>query len=534
MKKLNKFLFLALSMVMALSLLTGCSKDSEDSQLTTDNTSVSAKIIELDLTSEEYAFGVDKNQPELLEKTNTFISEIKADGTFDEICNNYFGDGTPVAVKSAVYDPDKDQLVVATNAAFEPFEYMEGDSYYGIDMEIAARLADYLGMELVIQNMDFDAVCLSVGQHKCDIAMAGLTVKEDRKEYVDFSVSYYNAAQKLIVKSNDTSFDDCSSVEEIEAIINSKGSGIKIGVQNGTTGQIYCEGDEDWGFTGFPAETIGYKNGSLAVQDLLNDNIDYVIIDSAPATCITKAINEMQTDSANASFARKLEKFKEIFVEQDGYKMVLRGLKNTLLIAILGLIIGILIGTVIATIRVIPKYKVLPRILNAICSFYVGLFRGTPIVVQLLVFYYVALPILNAHMTGVQVAIWVFGLNSGAYISEIMRSGILSVDAGQMEAGRAVGLSFGTTMVKIVIPQAVKNILPTLGNEFIALIKETSVVSFVGAADLYVAFNYIGSNSYEFMVPYLVMAIIYIVLVLIISLGIKLMERSLRKSDRRN
>ena len=128
----------------------------------------------------------------------------------------------------------------------------------------------------------------------------------------------------------------------------------------------------------------------------------------------------------------------------------------------------------------------------------------------------------------------VFGLNSAAYISEIMRSGIMSVDAGQLEAGRAVGLSFSVTMVKIVIPQAVKNILPTLGNEFIALIKETSVVSFVGAADLYVAFNYIGSNSYEFMVPYLVMAIIYILIVLLISGGIKLMERSLRKSDRRH
>lgn len=137
-------------------------------------------------------------------------------------------------------------------------------------------------------------------------------------------------------------------------------------------------------------------------------------------------------------------------------------------------------------------------------------------------------------MTGVQVSMLVFGLNSGAYISEMMRAGIESVDLGQMEAGRAVGLSFSVTMIKIVIPQAVKNILPTLGNEFIALVKETSVVSFVGAADLYVAFNYIGTNSYEFMVPYLVMALIYIVIVLLISLGIKLMERSLKKSDRRN
>lgn len=234
------------------------------------------------------------------------------------------------------------------------------------------------------------------------------------------------------------------------------------------------------------------------------------------------------------NFPQKVDRFIESFIHQNGYVRVLEGLQNTLLIAVAGLVIGILIGTLIATARVIPKYKVLPRILNGFCSFYVGLFRGTPMVVQLLVFYYVMLPLLGARMTGVQVSILVFGLNSGAYISEIMRSGILSVDHGQMEAGRAVGLSFGTTMVKIVIPQAVKNILPTLGNEFIALVKETSVVSFVGATDLYVAFNYMGSNTYEFMVPYLVMALIYIVLVLLISLLIKLMERSLKKSDRRN
>ena len=155
-------------------------------------------------------------------------------------------------------------------------------------------------------------------------------------------------------------------------------------------------------------------------------------------------------------------------------------------------------------------------------------------VVQLLVFYYVALPLMGINLPSVSVAIAVFGLNSGAYISEIMRSGIQSVDYGQTEGGRSVGLSFATTMMKIVIPQAVKNILPTLGNEFIVLIKETSIVSFIGAADLYVAFNSIGTNSYEFMVPYLAMAIIYIVIVCIITVLIKLMERSLNKSDRRS
>ena len=234
------------------------------------------------------------------------------------------------------------------------------------------------------------------------------------------------------------------------------------------------------------------------------------------------------------NFDVKVQRFLDILIGKKAYLQVLEGLQNTLTIAVTGLIIGIIIGTLIAIVRIVPKYKLLPRVLNNICNVYVETFRGTPIVVQLLIFYYVLLPLLGIRMAGLEVAMLVFGLNSGAYISEIMRSGILSVDGGQMEAGRAVGLSFSTTMIKIVIPQAIKNILPTLGNEFIALIKETSVVSFVGATDLYLVFNRIGSSSYEFMVPYLFMALIYIILVLIISAGIKIMERSLRKSDRRN
>ena len=233
------------------------------------------------------------------------------------------------------------------------------------------------------------------------------------------------------------------------------------------------------------------------------------------------------------NFDKKLSTFYDVLINQEAYKEVLTGLRNTMTIAVLGLIIGIFVGVIIATIRVLPKYKTLPKVLDGFCSFYVGLFRGTPMVVQLLVFYYVLLPLIGVKMSSVLVAVCVFGLNSGAYISEMMRAGILSVDPGQMEGARSVGLSYSAAMIKIVIPQAVKNILPTLGNEFIALVKETSVVSFVGAMDLYVAFNNIGSNSYEFMVPYLAMAIIYIVIVCIITIGIKMMERRLRRSDRR-
>ena len=232
------------------------------------------------------------------------------------------------------------------------------------------------------------------------------------------------------------------------------------------------------------------------------------------------------------NFSKKIEVFYDFFINHGDYNAVLLGLKNTCIIAVLGLIIGIVIGTILATIRVLPKNNIIVKILDKIAGLYVSLFRGTPIVVQLLVFYYVLMPLMSLHLNSVAVAVAVFGMNSGAYISEIMRAGILSVDPGQMEGGRAVGLSYSTTMMKIIIPQAVKNILPTLGNEFISLIKETSVVSFVGATDLYVAFNRIGSNSYEFMVPYIVMALIYIVLVVIISIFVKIMERSLRKSDK--
>ena len=291
MKKLTSVLLVA---ACALSLVAcGGSGDKKDSSKG-GSSSKTAKVIDIDLTNEEYAFGVDKTQPELLEKTNAFIEKIKGDGTLDKICDKYFGSGEPEAVESAKLDSSKDQLVVATNAAFEPFEYTKGDSYYGIDMEIAKLLADELGKELVIENMDFDAVCLSVSQQKCDIAMAGLTINEEREEYVTYTDSYYSASQRLIVPSDNTTFDDCKSADDVAALLAKSEKSDKIGVQAGTTGQYYVEGSEDWDFPGLPAECVTYKSGSLAVQDMLNGNITYVIIDAAPASAITESINEMQ------------------------------------------------------------------------------------------------------------------------------------------------------------------------------------------------------------------------------------------------
>jgi len=284
MKKVLSVLLVLASLLGILSL-TACSSNEAGAK---------AKVIEVKLTEEEYAFGVDKNQPELLQKTNEFIAKIMSDGTFDEICDKYFGDGTPTPVESVELDASRpdEQLVVATNAGFEPFEYTSGENYLGIDMEIAALLAKELGMELVINNMDFDAVCLSVGESKSDIAMAGLTIKEDRKEYVNFTDPYYQASQMLIVKGSDTEFDSCKTAADVEAILKTKDTNTKIGYQNGTTGQFYVQGDADWGFDGYAVSNSGYKNGSMAVQDMINGNLDYVVIDEAPAKCIVEAFND--------------------------------------------------------------------------------------------------------------------------------------------------------------------------------------------------------------------------------------------------
>lgn len=227
------------------------------------------------------------------------------------------------------------------------------------------------------------------------------------------------------------------------------------------------------------------------------------------------------------------EKFIDALITKNGYKIILEGLLNTALIAIIGLLIGIVIGTIIAIVRVMPKYKLLPRILDKICGCYVELFRGTPMMVQLLISYHVLLPLMGIAVdSGLPVAIIVFGLNSGAYVSEIMRGGINSVDPGQMEAGRAVGLSYWTTMFKVVIPQAVKNILPTLGNEFIVLVKETSITGYVATIDLTRAFTKLAGPSMSYVIPYLALGLVYLIIVLLISWGVRSLEKNLKKSER--
>lgn len=490
------------------------------------------KMVDIKLTEEEYAFVCKKGNTALVQSMNDFMSEIKANGEFDALVAKYFkGEGEKIGYPIATGDVQntKDNFVVATNCPFAPFEYMENDGLiYGLDIEIAASYAESHGLELVIKNIGFNDIFVQVDAGYADIGMAGITVDAEREKTYDFTEPYYEASQKLIVLSGNSDFDKCESVSDVEAMLSSL-NGVGVGFQSATTGGLYICGDESWGFEGFAnLDGKAYANAQVAVSDLINGNIYAVVLDEAPGDAIVDATNA----ASSLNLGAKLENFINTLSNPHYTEILILGLFNTVKVAIIGLIIGIIIGTLIAIVRVAPKYKIIYKILDKVCSLYTLIFRGTPIVAQLLIAYYVIMPSIGVKMDALTVGMLVFGMNSGAYVSEIMRGGINSVDKGQMEAGRALGLTYSTTMLKIVVPQAVKNILPTLGNEFISLIKETSVLSFIAVYDLYKALLDIGMVKYDSMIPYLMMGVIYIVLVLIISAGIKIIERRFAKSDR--
>lgn len=224
------------------------------------------------------------------------------------------------------------------------------------------------------------------------------------------------------------------------------------------------------------------------------------------------------------------DKIIQTFVTQNRYKLFLEGFGNTILIAVCATILGVLIGTVVALCRVQHMQTGKLKILDRILSIYVVIIRGTPVVLQVMIMYYIVLASLKEY--AVMIAILAFGLNSGAYVSEIIRGGIMAVDSGQMEAGRSLGLSRVSTMLHVILPQAVKNCLPSLGNEFISVLKETSVVGYIPVTDLTRASDRVIGITYNAFFPLISVAVVYFILVAGLSALFKKMERKLAVSDR--
>lgn len=228
------------------------------------------------------------------------------------------------------------------------------------------------------------------------------------------------------------------------------------------------------------------------------------------------------------------------FIQGQRYKQLITGFANTIKITFGALLIGIVIGIVIAAVRstydrnyVTLKKKggvgyILLTVINAICKLYLTVIRGTPVVVQLMISYFV---IFISVRDGIPIAIFAFGINSGAYVAEIFRGGIMSVDNGQFEAGRSLGLNYVQTMIHIIIPQMFKNVLPTLCNEFIALLKETSVAGYVGVVDLTKAGNAIAGRTYSYFMPLFAVALVYLIIVIVLTKLVSILERRLRRSD---
>lgn len=229
-------------------------------------------------------------------------------------------------------------------------------------------------------------------------------------------------------------------------------------------------------------------------------------------------------------FTRVAERFTAAFITKDRWKLYFEGLGVTLEIAFLAAILGMIIGTVIALMKLSAKRNGKGTILTAIANVYIDIIRGTPSVLQLLIMWFV---IMKDSKNGVLIAVLSFGINSGAYVAEIVRAGILAVDRGQMEAGRSLGLSKAQTMCYIVLPQAVKNVLPPIGNEFIVLLKETAIVGYVSLTDLTRAANQISSRTYDAFMPLIGAAIIYFVVIKILTILLAILERGLRKGDNR-
>ena len=227
------------------------------------------------------------------------------------------------------------------------------------------------------------------------------------------------------------------------------------------------------------------------------------------------------------------------FVDKQRWTFITSGLKNTLIITFLSLIVGVLLGVIVAIVR--SSYdktygemrkgikKTLFWFVNLICKIYLTVIRGTPVVVQLMIMYYI---IFASSRNSLMVAVIAFGINSGAYVAEIVRSGIMSIDAGQFEAGRSLGFDYKRTMIYIIIPQAFKNVLPALANEFIVLLKETSVAGYVTIRDLTMGGNIIRAATYSPFLPLIAVAVIYLVLVMFFTKLVSILERRLRKNER--
>lgn len=461
------------------------------------------------------------------------------------------------------------KVIVGTNAEYAPFEYRDSSGKLtGFDYDLLEAAAQSQGLELIWNDLPFDSLVGSMEAGNIQVIAAAVGPTEERKRSVDFSDVYYTGSQSIIC-------NDGAEIVEFEHL-----RGKKVAVLEGSVSDLIVSGENtDYGVVE-DAEVVRFKTASSAVMELKNHGVEAVVIDTVMAeiysrqtegiTCtevpgteedtvfciqkgntelvdlINKGLEEVTADGTydvlyQKYFSGEEEKvisdtdgnhglistLKFVFLEDQRWRYYLNGVEVTIIISILSVAAGIIIGLLAAMVRLRADRLKKKTISSAAAALYVDIIRGTPSVLQLMIVYFAVFH----SKFGYAAAVVSFGINSGAYVSEVIRGGILGVDKGQMEAGRSLGMSYTDTMRFVVMPQAVKNILPAMGNEFIQLIKETSILGYVGILDLTKAASYVSSRTYQMFIPLLAAGIIYYTIVKILTVMLGKFERRLRNSD---
>ncbi len=284
---MNKGLAVFLSILLLLSLFLFSCEATEK-----------VKYVDIKLTSEQYAFAINKENKELYDAACSLIDEIKRNGTLKIILEKYFSESAEeyLWVGAGIESGEKNQLIVATHTPFSPFEFSKYDEergklYTGIDIEIAYLLSQRLGLELVIKDVPFNEILTDVSNGQADIAMAGISISDERAQLVDFTDCYYEASQVVVVKGDDTRFNSCKTRQDVELILNSLNSETTVGYQRDTTSGLYITGDSSLGFDGYDLIPVGFDSSVLATQALINGNVSLVIMDESAAFSIVERIN---------------------------------------------------------------------------------------------------------------------------------------------------------------------------------------------------------------------------------------------------
>lgn len=466
---------------------------------------------------------------------------------------------------------EKGVLTVGTNATFPPFEFKDKDEdqeIKGFDVDLINKIAKKLNLKVKFVDMPFEGLLPALG-NKIDLVIAGLTKTEEREKIVDFTKPYFYGKQSILTLKN-------VEIKQKEDLNN-----LTIATQIGTTANEFVKKLQDEGLNNIKIKE--YDEYDIMTQDLVRKRVDCVVLDDIVAknqfnkhfpelnltqgsvlNCPTEnycialpkgnekllsCVDEILNDIINSKEYTELEEkyiniklkseeneetkssnsivnqFLTTLVEKERYKLYLKGITTTLIISIFAAILGFFLGIILAVLKLTKNKNGKRSLIGKIANFYINIVRGTPILLQLLIMWLV---VFKNFKNGVFVAIIAFGLNSAAYVAEIIRSGINSVGVGQKEAAESLGFGKFGVMFYIVLPQSIKNSIPSLCNEFISLIKETAIVGYVALDDLTRAAFSISAASYQTFMPLIIAALIYYIITKTISF---ILEKAMKRMN---